>query len=225
MTAPSPISERVAEMRAAMAARGPSPAGEVFARDRADLAAGGVPAGVAAPGTVLPDAELLDVHGAATTLGAVTGGGLSVLVLYRGSWCPYCNIALSAYQAELLPHLAERGIPLVAISPQKPDGSLTMQEKNSLTFTVVSDPGNGIAARLGILAPPSSEAVRAAELQVGVDLTSLNADGIRNLPMPATVILDRNRTVRWIDVHPDYSTRTEPRQVIAALDHLAEKKK
>jgi peroxiredoxin len=35
---------------------------------------------------------------------------------------------------------------LVAISPEKPDGSLTMQEKNSLTFTVVSDPGNGIAS-------------------------------------------------------------------------------
>ena len=38
--------------------------------------------------------------------------------------------------------------------------------------------------------------------------------------MPATVILDASRTVRWIDVHPDYSTRTEPRQVIDALDHL-----
>lgn len=225
MTGSFPITERVAEMRAAMAAQGSGPAGEAFARDRADLAAGGVPAGVVPPGTVLPDAELLDVHGAATTLEAVTGGGTSVLVLYWGSWCPYCNIALSAYQAELLPRLAERGIPLVAISPEKPDGSLTMQEKNSLTFTVVSDPGNGIARRLGILMRPSGEAVRAVELQVGVDLTNLNADGTRNLPMPATVILDRNRTVRWIDAHPDYSTRTEPRQVIAALDHLVEEKK
>ena len=40
------------------------------------------------------------------------------------------------------------------------------------------------------------------------------------LPMPATIILDASRTVRWIDVHPDYSTRTEPAQVIGALDHL-----
>jgi hypothetical protein len=39
--------------------------------------------------------------------------------------------------------------------------------------------------------------------------------------MPATVILDASHTVRWIDVHPDYSTRTEPQQVIGALDHLA----
>jgi hypothetical protein len=49
---------------------------------------------------------------------------------------------------------------------------------------------------------------------------TVNADGTVTLPMPATVILDPGRTVRWIDVHPDYSTRTEPRQVIDALDHL-----
>jgi hypothetical protein len=38
--------------------------------------------------------------------------------------------------------------------------------------------------------------------------------------MPATVIRDAGRTVRWIGVHPDYSTRTESRQIIDALDHL-----
>jgi peroxiredoxin len=67
------------------------------------------------------------VHGAATTLYAAAGGGASVLVFHRGVWCPYCNLALSAYQDQLLPQLTERGIRLVAISPQKPDGSLTMQ--------------------------------------------------------------------------------------------------
>ena len=34
----------------------------------------------------------------------------------------------------------ERGVRLVAVSPQKPDGSLTMQQKHGLAFTVVSDP-------------------------------------------------------------------------------------
>jgi peroxiredoxin len=95
-----------------------------------------------------------------------------------------------------------------------------MQQKHNLAFTVVSDPGNTIAARLGILTQPSDEA-RAAQLQLGLDLTSVNADATVILPMPATVIIDASRTVRWIDVHPDYSTRTEPRQVIGALDHLA----
>src|SRR6202451_564902 len=166
-----------------------------------------------------PDAELRDVHGAAPTLYAAAGSGTSVLVFYRGAWCPYCNIALSAYQTQLLPQLTARGIPLVAISPQKSDGSLTMQQKHSLAFAVVSDPGNTIAGRLGILTRPSPEA-RAAQLHLGLDLTDVNADGTVTLPMPATVILDAGRAVRWIDVHPDYSTRTEPRQVIDALDHL-----
>jgi peroxiredoxin len=219
MTSPSTIAERVAEMHAAAAANPPGEPMGAFAREQAELAAGGLPAGVAPAGTVLPDAELLDVHGAATTLYAAAGAGPSVLVFYRGAWCPYCNIALSAYQAQLLPRLTERGTPLVAISPQKADGSLTMRQKHDLGFTVVSDPGNVVAGRLGILTRPSS-AARSAQLQLGLDLTGVNGDGTVNLPMPATVILDASRTVRWIDVHPDYSTRTEARQVIEALDHL-----
>jgi peroxiredoxin len=219
MTSPSTITDRVAEMHAKMAAEPPDEAMGAFAREQAELAATGVPDGIAPAGTVLPDAELLDVHGAATTLYAAAGDGTAVLVFYRGAWCPYCNIALSAYQEQLLPQLTGRGIRLVGVSPQAPNGSLTMQQKNGLAFTVVSDPGNAIAGRLGILTRPSEEA-RAAQLQLGLDLTSVNADGTITLPMPAIVILDASHTVRWIEVHPDYSTRTEPRQVIDALDHL-----
>ena len=218
MTSESTIAERVAQMHATMAADPPAEPMDAFAREQAELAAS-APATIVPVGTVLPDAELLDVHGAATTLYAAAGSGASVLVFYRGAWCPYCNIALSAYQERLLPGLAERGIKLVAVSPQKPDGSLTMQQKNDLTFTVVSDPGNVIAGRLGILTRPS-EGARAAQLQLGLDLASVNTDGTDTLPMPATVILGAARTVRWIDVHPDYTTRTEPGQVIDALDHL-----
>ena len=220
MTSPSTITDRVAEMHSTMAAEPPGQVMGAFAREQAELAAGGVPGGIAPAGTVLPDAELLDVHGAPTTLYAAAGEGASVLVFYRGAWCPYCNIALSAYQEQLVPQLTGRGIRLVAVSPQKPDGSLTMQQKNGLAFTVVSDPGNAIAGRLGILTQPSQEA-RAAQLQLGLDLAGVNADGTVTLPMPATVILDASRTVRWIDVHPDYSTRTEPWQVIGALGNLA----
>ena len=71
------------------------------------------------------------MHGTATTLSAAAGGSTSVLVFYRGAWCPYCNIALSADQEQLLPELTRRGVQLVAVSPQKPDGSLTMQQKTT----------------------------------------------------------------------------------------------
>ena len=220
MTSPSTIAGRVAAMHAARAATASGNVTSAFSREQAMLAGGGLPAGLAAAGTVLPDTGLLDPYAAATTLYAVTGDSTAVLIFYRGAWCPYCNIALSAYQADLLPQLTERGVRLVAISPQKPDGSLTMQQKHNLAFTVVSDPGNVIAGRLGILTQPFSEA-RASQLQLGLNLISVNADGTVMLPMPAAVILDARHTIRWIDIHPDYSNRTEPQQLLHALDQAS----
>lgn len=214
------ISDRVAELHAAMAAQPPNEVMGAFRREQAGLAAAGSPDGIAPVGTVIADVDLLDAHGAPTSLYAATGGAASVAVFYRGAWCPYCNIALAAYQAQLLPQLTERGVRLLAISPQAPDGSLSMQEKNELAFGVLSDPGNVLAGRLGILTGPSEEA-RAAQLQLGLDLTTVNADATITLPMPATTVLDARHVVRWIDVHPDYSTRSEPQQILDALDRAS----
>jgi peroxiredoxin len=95
-----------------------------------------------------------------------------------------------------------------------------MQEKNELTFTALSDPANRVAKSIGILTAPSAEA-RAVQMELGLDLTEVNADGTTGLPMPATVIVGADRVVRWVDVHPNYSTRSEPDQILAALDVVA----
>ena len=96
MTSPPTIAGRVAAMQATRAATPADKVTAAFSREQAELAAGGLQAGLAAAGTVLPDTGLLDPHAAATTLYAVTGGSTTVLVFYRGAWCPYCSIALSA---------------------------------------------------------------------------------------------------------------------------------
>jgi hypothetical protein len=67
-----------------------------------------------------------------------------------------------------------------------------------------------------ILTAPSDRA-RAAQLQLGLDLTQVNADGATGLPMPTVTIADAAGTVRWTDVHRDYTTRIEPRQVLHAI--------
>ena len=143
-----------------------------------------------------------------------------MVVFYRGAWCPYCNVALRAYQDQLAPALDDRGAGLIAISPQKPDGSLSMTETNKLTFTVLSDPGNQIAAALGVLTAPSADTID-AQSSLGLDLTELNADGTRTLPMPTVAVLDATGTIRWIDTRPDYGTRTEPADIITAYDAIA----
>lgn len=191
-----------------------------FAAESAELRTGGAPAGVLPVGSPLPRADLLDAHGRPTTVAAVTAGRPAAVVLYRGAWCPYCNLTLRAYQAQLVPELDRRGIALIAVSPQKPDGSLSVQETNDLTFAVLSDPGNQLAGALGVLTAPSAEVVT-AQSGLGLDLTAVNADGTRGLPMPTVALVDRDGTLVWIDVHPDYTTRTEPDELLRAADaHL-----
>jgi peroxiredoxin len=141
------------------------------------------------------------------------------VVFYRGAWCPYCNLALKAYQDQLVPALAGRDIPLIAISPQKPDGSMSTAEANALTFDVVSDPGNQIASALGIVITPS-EASRTVTRQLGIDLREANADGGYQLPMPAVLVVDEQGVIAWSDIHPDYTSRTEVAEIMAAVAEL-----
>jgi peroxiredoxin len=210
------VADQVAVVVAGMAQQVPAEALRAFGTEQAGLDAAGVPGGIAEPGSAMPDAELLDVHGKATTLEEVRAGRPAVVVFYRGAWCPFCNAALRVYQQQLAGELSERGIALIAVSPQKPDGSLTMQETNELSFAVVSDPGNRIGGKLGIVTRPTED-VQHAQATLGLDLAAVNADGTRDVVMPTVAIVDAEGVLRWIDVHPNYTTRTEPAQILEAL--------
>ncbi|HJP73768.1 MAG TPA: peroxiredoxin-like family protein [Pseudonocardiaceae bacterium] len=215
MPAHDTIAARVAEMPAGL----PEEFATVFAAEQAQLDATGRPDGVLAPGAEMPDGELLDVDGQPTSLRQQRGDGVTVVVFYRGAWCPYCNIALKAYQNVLVPALTDRGVGLIAISPQRPDGSLGMRDKHALSYVVLSDPGNQIAAKLGILTAPEAAVVE-TQGALGLDLAEVNADGTRILPMPAAAIVDADGVLRWIDVHPNYATRSEPADILAALSAI-----
>ncbi|MBA3742372.1 peroxiredoxin-like family protein [Sporichthya sp.] len=211
------MTERVAAFEAKAAAEFPADALAVFGGERVFQGAK-CPLDVPAPGTPMPDGELLDAHGNPTTLAAARAGKPAVVVFYRGAWCPYCNLTLRAYQEDLLAELTARGVGLVAISPQKPDGALSAQETNQLSYAVLSDPGNQIAGALGILTE-TGEAAVAVAAQLGLVVADTNADGTAAIPMPTVVMLDAAGAIQWIDVHPDYGTRTEPTEI---LKHVAD---
>ena len=195
------------------------PAMEVLGRDQVQFEASYDPAGVIKPGAAVADAPLVDALGVATSLYDVVHDQAAVIVFYRGAWCPYCNIALRTYQEALLPQLQSRGLALVALSPQKPDGSLSMQEKLALTFPVMTDSGNAVAAQLGIVRHEPAE-VLSTRKGIGLDLADVNAQDTVSLPLPTVVIIDAQHVVRWIDVHLAASSRTEVGDILAAVDAL-----
>jgi peroxiredoxin len=174
------------------------------------------PADFAAVGTPVADFKLADATGGQVSLDELVADGPAVLTFYRGGWCPYCNVTLRTYQQELLPELKKLGVRLAAISPQLPDGSLSTKEANELDFAVLSDVGNEVARSLGITFHPTAE-VQEAGAKLGSNLNAVNGSTDVELPHPTVLIVDQDKTIRFIDVHPDYTTRTDPSAVLAAL--------
>jgi peroxiredoxin len=215
------IADQVNEVNATAAAQLPREVVAAFASDQAALAAGGIPAGAVSVGNQLASFALPDATGTTRTLDELTAHGPAVIVFYRGGWCPYCNVMLRSYERDLVPHLGGRRARLVAISPETPDASLTTQEKAELTYAVLSDRGAELASSLGITFEPSEEGLT-AQRTLGLDIRTTRADGGTVLPMPTVLIVDRDHVVRFVDVHPNYTARTEVKDILAALDRLAD---
>ena len=218
-SSPATIADQVTEFTEGFNAQIGADATKVFDDEQSGLRDSGVPAAAVRVGDTIVDATLVTTAGDEVSLSETVGEGPAVLVFYRGAWCPYCNLTLKTYQAELLPRLRERGVALVAISPQTPEGSEASVANGSLEFPVLSDPGNVLSGALGIRTAPSADA-RAVHTQLGFDVADSNADATGDIPFPTVLVVDHDGVVVFADVHTDYTTRTEVDEIVAALDLL-----
>ncbi|MDE2517039.1 MAG: AhpC/TSA family protein [Rhodospirillales bacterium] len=169
-------------------------------------------------GAEAPDFTLPDAAGKALSLQRLLESGPVVVVFYRGGWCPYCNLQLRAYQA-VLPEIAALGARLVAISPQLPDASLSTAEANQLRFDVLSDVGNAVARRFGLVYALPEE-LRAALRANNKALPEINGDSSWELPVPAVYVIARDRRVALAAIDVDYRNRLNPQAILTALQRL-----
>src|SRR5713226_1714148 len=169
-------------------------------------------------GAQAPDFALPDARGNAVRLSHLLAQGPVVMTFYRGQWCPYCHLALRAYQ-QALPQMQALGASLLAISPQTPDHSLSTVEKDELTFAVLSDVGNQVARQFGLVFT-IDEVVRGAHKQVGANLPEFNGNDSWELPMAGTFLVDQSGAVRLAFVNPDFTRRLDPSVIIARLKEL-----
>ena len=94
-----------------------------------------------------------------------------------------------------------------------------MAETNDLGFDVLSDLGNTVARRYGLLwkLPP---AVVDLYQGLNLDLVAANGDESWELPIPGTFVIDREGVIRLASVDADYRNRLEPEAILEALDAL-----
>jgi peroxiredoxin len=107
-------------------------------------------AGIIKVGEKLPGFKLKNAVGQEVDSASLNANGPLVLTFYRGEWCPFCNIAISGFQKHLSAFKA-KGVTLVALTPELPNGTLTMTEKHKLEFPVLTDEHNDFARKIGVV--------------------------------------------------------------------------
>jgi peroxiredoxin len=141
-----------------------------------------------------------------------------VLSFYRGSWCPFCDLQLRAYQ-EVLPDIRRLGAELVAISPQLPDHALVDISEKGLTFPVLTDAHNAVARKYGLVFA-LSDAMKGLQEIFANPLPRFNGDDSWELPMPGTFVIGHDGVVKLAHVDPNYMRRLEPAAILEALEAL-----
>ncbi len=169
-------------------------------------------------GDKAPDFSLSNLRGTHIRLSQAWAGGAVVLSFYRGGWCPYCNSELRGLQ-EILPEIKRYGASLIAVSPQSPDHTLDTAQRNALGYEVLSDVGNHVARRYGLVFTLPQQ-LRPIYQNFGIDLPAYNGDDSYTLPLPATYIIDSKGVIRFAYIDADYTRRLEPEAVLTVLHDM-----
>lgn len=170
-------------------------------------------------GEKFPSFKLSDATGKEVALSDLLAAKSGVLIsFYRGSWCPYCNLELRALQKHLA-DFEEKGVTLVAITPELPDSSLTTAEKNELKFPVLSDVGSKLAKEIGIYWQ-QTEALKNMLGSNGVDWQKQYGDDSWGVPIPATILVGKDGTVKNEFLDADWTTRLDPSTALGWVNKL-----
>ncbi len=147
-------------------------------------------------GLEVPNATLYDLDNKPVDVKEITSQNPSVIIFYRGSWCPYCNRQLAGLQ-EVESQIRDLGFQIIAISPDTPENMRKTVDKNELTYTVLSDNSIEFAGKMGL---------------AFVDHKN------RTLPVPAVYLVDTTGMVQFNYVNPNYKVRPSPELLLKAAE-------
>ncbi|SAK94294.1 AhpC/TSA family protein [Caballeronia temeraria] len=173
-------------------------------------------------GDKAPTFTLKDAEGTPHSSTDLLANGPLIVTFYRGVWCPYCNFDLQAIQAAL-PELESRGAQLVAISPQTAPNSRRSQRENHVSFPILSDPGNEVAAAFGIRFKLPDYLADLYKTAFKNDLAVANGEPSWTLPMPARFVIGQDDVILYAEVNPDYTRRPDPEELLPVLDRVKER--
>jgi len=214
-TDPRSLREIFAERKQLIAQYVPAATQAVHARVIAELRQRGLAANSLAVGSKAPDFALPDQNDRLISSTDLLAKGRLVLCFFRGRWDPFCCGQLEAMN-RILPEIDRAGARLASISPQTTKQAFFMADQHKLRFPLLRDAANQIARQFGLVyrVPDEQQAIYRRAF---INLPFAHGDETWELPIPATYILDRNRTILYASANEDYTERPEPAEILKRL--------
>jgi peroxiredoxin len=169
-----------------------------------------------AKGAALPDAPLRTAEDKPATLRNAVEGKPSVIVFYRGGWCPYCNRHL-AELAQAESKIRAKGYRVIGVAPDLPKFIAETQAKGELPYTLYSDADAKAATALGIAFRLDDATFTKYKDSYKLDLETRSGATHHALPVPAVFVVNGKGKVTYVHTNPDYRKRLSVAELLAAL--------
>jgi len=142
----------------------------------------------------------------------------TVLVFYRGGWCPYCNTQLAGLR-DIEPKLAALGYQIIAITPDSP-GAIAASRKDTkggaLPYTLLSDSQFAAMTAFGVAYYLDAKTSKTYLEQYQLNLNKEAGTGKVVLPVPAVYLVDKTGLVQFSYSHINYKVRLQPELLLHA---------
>lgn len=166
-------------------------------------------------GEKMPSVNLIDADGKSIVSDSLFNKKPTVLIVYRGGWCPYCNVHLAEVgknEAEII----KLGYQIVAVSPDSPKNLKDSGEKNKLGYKLLSDSKGEFCQKLGI-------AFKANDRSIPYIKEGSEGANETFLPVPTLMVIDKTGKIIYEYISPNIAERISSYLLMASLKALASK--
>lgn len=171
-------------------------------------------------GEKIPEVTLKDPFGNDADLRNLISEKPTLLIFYRGGWCPYCNTHLSQL-AEVEEELYDMGIQILAISPDKPSYLKESAMEHELSYKLLSDSDMNATKQFGLAFNVDTTTVNRYKRN-GLDLAERSGYNHYLLPVPAAFLVDTDATIQYRYYNADYTVRIENEEILSAVEERLE---
>jgi len=166
-------------------------------------------------GAHAPSAIVKTVDGSDFDLGQAFAAKPTVLIFYRGGWCPFCNKQLAGIQ-DLAPKFLALGFQILAVCTDKPADLRATMDRHHLTYTLLSDRAMAAASAFQVaFRVGDDDAKKYASFHVNLPDIPGEPGGLW-LPVPSIFVIGKDGVIKYAEFNPNFRIRPPPDEILAA---------